>query len=146
MRVELQFPGRMYSKYKAKITKLRKDVGCTLWTGTSWDGDDFFIETAFKKQAEMIGVLHDYNGDILWLNGAEEMCIPFMELTKSIGGKSIVHESKNIGINWDALADIDKIIDLFKDRAKTRGMNEVFIKKWSKKIAENAAKGGPIVL
>jgi len=145
MKATLIFPGRSYSTNKKQIAKLRKDVECTEWSGSSWEGPDLLIETAFKKQAEMIDVPHDYDGDVLWLTGAEEICVPFIELCKSVGGEAEIEDEESKTVDWSNIEDAEAAVTIFKAKAEAYGMNEVFIEKWSAMIVKNAASGGVIV-
>ena len=145
MKATLVFPGKSYSTNKKQIAKLRKDVDCTEWSGSSWEGPDLLIETAFMRQAEILGIPHEYDGDVLWLTGAEEVCVPFIELCKSVGGKAEVENEESNGVNWANIDNAEAAVKIFEARAEAYGMNEVFIEKWSAMIVKNAASGGAIV-
>jgi len=129
MNVTLSFPGKEYSAHKKEIAKVRKEVGCTEWTGSSWVGDTLVIETDFQKAAVRLGVEREYDGDILTLSGNAQK---FIDRAKEWGAEiEICRETTS---EYDP-EDRSAAIKGFQIRARAWGFGEKFIKGWSELIA-----------
>jgi len=127
--VTLSFPGRTYSEHKKEIAKVRKAVGCTEWTGSSWLGKNLVIEADFQKAAIRLGIEREYDGDVLILSGdAQE----FIDKANEWGAEiEICRETTCKYDPEDRIGEVEN----FQVRAKAHGFGEQFIKKWSELIA-----------
>ncbi len=133
MRVNLLFPRTAYSANKAKIAKLRKAVGCAekgCWTGSSWVGKALVIETDFAKAAQRLGIPREYDGDVLVLSGAEDLCDVFIKAAPDWGAEL---EFPEAGVQEVTLeTDSNAPIKWFESLAKSRGLSKKFISGWKK--------------
>ncbi len=128
MNVTLSFPGMAYSEHKKEIAKVRKAVGCTEWTGSSWFSDDLVIETDFQKAAIRLGIEREYDGDVLVLSGE---CGAFIDRAEEWGAEiEIRRETTSKYDPEDRSAEIEN----FQVRARAMGFSKGFIKVWSELI------------
>lgn len=133
MRVNILFPGQTYSIHKAKIAKLRKIVGCAekgCWTGSSWVSKDLVIETDFAKAAQRLGIPREYDGDVLVLSGAEDLCELFIKAAPDWGAELEFPEIEAQGVIFET--DHAAPIKWFESLAASRGFDEKFISGWKK--------------
>lgn len=128
MKVILSFPKDAYSVNKRAVTKLRKVIDCTSWTGSSWISDAFVIEADFQKAAERLGIQREYDGDMLVLNGDKNLCAMFIEAAEEWGAEvELIEEFISV---YDP-ADVHAEVVNFQVYARSHGFSEQFIKSWS---------------
>ncbi len=129
MRITLNFPGTNYSQNKKEITKYRKIVGCTSWTGSSWEGKLLTIETDFAKAAS--NAPRDYDGDILILEGNADLCDILTDMAKDWGADVIKD-----GVSRPKRKAIIYGPDTREFEWKSRGQSEKFREGWIALIME----------
>ena len=147
MRVNLLFPENFYSIHKKEITSLRKAVGCAekgCWTGSSWVGKALVIETDFAKAAQRLGIPREYDGDVLVLSGAKDLCDIFIKAAPDWGAEL---EFPEAGVQEVVLeTDSSAPVKWFESLAKSRGLSKKFISGWKKLMQIDIDNGNtPVV-